>query len=102
MQGTGAFTEHLVPVNGEVTLRVDEQHDADFDVAALRKAVHSPRIERWSGAAFDLPDELELFVVTGAPRVPLLYASENLGHASRAWTPPRGTSPAGTVGRGRG
>jgi protein-L-isoaspartate(D-aspartate) O-methyltransferase len=60
-----------------VTLRVDQQ-GAGFDVAALRKAVHSPRIERWSGAAFDLPDELELFLVTSAPLVPLLYASENL------------------------
>jgi protein-L-isoaspartate(D-aspartate) O-methyltransferase len=77
MQGDGAFVEQLVPINGEVTLRV-EQQGAGFDVAALRKAVHSPRIERWSGAAFDLPDELELFLVTSAPQVPLLYASENL------------------------
>jgi protein-L-isoaspartate(D-aspartate) O-methyltransferase len=77
MQGDGAFTEQFVPINGEVTLRVDEQ-TAGFDVAALRKAVHSPRIERWSGAAFDLPDELELFLVTSAPQVPLLYASESL------------------------
>lgn len=47
-------------------------------MAALRKAVHSPGIERWSDAAFDLPDELELFLVTSPPQVPMLHVSENL------------------------
>lgn len=77
MQGEGKFTETLVPINGEATLRFDGP-DPGFDVPALRKAMHSPRIERWSGASFDMPDELELFVVTNAPLVPLLYASQNL------------------------
>lgn len=71
MQGEGTFTETLVPINGEATLRFDGA-DPGFDVPALRKAMHSPRIERWSGAAFDMPDELELFVVTSAPQVPFL------------------------------
>ncbi|WP_218105732.1 methyltransferase, FxLD system [Micromonospora inyonensis] len=77
MQGAGAYSETLVPINGEATLRVDGP-DPGFDVPALRKAVHAPRIERWSGAAFDMPDELELFVVTSASHVPFLYASQQL------------------------
>ncbi len=77
MQGEGTFTETLVPINGDATLRLDGP-DPGFDVPALRKAIHGPRIEQWSGAAFDLPDELELFVVTSAPQVPFLYASQRL------------------------
>ncbi|MGC4856427.1 methyltransferase, FxLD system [Micromonospora sp. DT4] len=77
MQGEGTFAETLVPINGEATLRLDGP-DPGFDVPALRKAIHGPRIERWSGAAFDLPDELELFVVTSAPKVPFLHASQLL------------------------
>ncbi|BCJ58195.1 methyltransferase, FxLD system [Micromonospora endophytica] len=77
MQGEGTFTETVVPINGEATLRLDGP-DSGFDVPALRKAMHGPKIERWSGAAFDLPDELELFVVTSAPQVPFLYASQQL------------------------
>lgn len=78
MQGDGASADELVPITGEVALRLDHQPAARFDVPALRKAVHSPRIERWSGAAFDLPDELELFLVTSAPDVPMLNVSQNL------------------------
>ncbi|OZV73087.1 methyltransferase, FxLD system [Micromonospora echinospora] len=77
MQGAGTYSETLVPINGEATLRMDGP-DPGFDVPALRKAVHAPRIERWSGAAFDMPDELELFVVTSASHVPFLYASQQL------------------------
>lgn len=77
MQGEGTYTETLVPIDGEATLRFDGP-DPGFDVSALRKAIHGPRIVRWSGAAFDLPDELELFVVTSESRMPFLYASQRL------------------------
>ena len=78
MQGDGASADQVAPITGEIALRLDPQQAADFDVAALRKAVHSPRIERWSDAAFDLPDELELFLVTNAPDMAMLHASENM------------------------
>lgn len=78
MQGDGASTDQVVPVTGEVALRLDHQQRAGFDVPALRRAVHSPRIERWSGAAFDLPDELELFLVTNAPGMAMLHVSETM------------------------
>jgi protein-L-isoaspartate(D-aspartate) O-methyltransferase len=77
MQGEGTFTATPMPIDGEATLRLDGP-DPGFNVPALRKAIHGPRIERWSGAAFDLPDELELFVVTSAPQVPFLYANQRL------------------------
>lgn len=47
------------------------------NVAALRKAVHMPRIERWPRARSTFPTNLN-FLVTSAPQVPLLYASENM------------------------
>ncbi|MDM4723298.1 methyltransferase, FxLD system [Micromonospora sp. WMMA1363] len=79
MQGNGAATDQMVPITGEVTLRLDTCELADFDVPALRKAVHSSGIERWSGAPFDLPDELELFLLThGRKPVPMLHVSENM------------------------
>jgi protein-L-isoaspartate(D-aspartate) O-methyltransferase len=77
-QGDGAFDEELVPITSKVGLRLDRVHSETFDVPALRKAVHSPPIERWSGAAFDMPDELALFLATSAPVVPILHVSQNM------------------------
>ncbi|WP_328708870.1 methyltransferase, FxLD system [Microbispora hainanensis] len=77
MQGSGSFSEHIVQLAEGVVLQVDEEPQR-FDVEALRQALDSPRLERWSGAAFDLPDELELFLLTNAPQVAMLHASEEL------------------------
>ncbi|WP_285498012.1 methyltransferase, FxLD system [Actinomadura sp. NBRC 104425] len=77
LQGAGAHTERLVPVTDGVVLRVDDQPQ-EFDVAALAAAVRSPRLERWSGAAFDLPDELELFLATSSPQMVMLHAEQAL------------------------
>jgi protein-L-isoaspartate(D-aspartate) O-methyltransferase len=77
IQGVGSYSERVVPLAEGVTLRLDDSSQ-QFDVAGLREALHSPRLERWSGAPFDLPDELELFLVTSAPRAALLHASERL------------------------
>lgn len=77
MQGSGAFSEHIVQLAEGVVLQVDEEPQL-FDVEALRQALGSPRLERWSGAAFDLPDELELFLLTNAPQVAMLHADEDL------------------------
>ncbi|MBX6385179.1 MAG: methyltransferase, FxLD system [Microbispora sp.] len=77
MQGAGAFREHTVRLAEGVVLQVDEEPQR-FDVEALRRALGSPRLERWSGAAFDLPDELELFLLTNMPQVAMLHAAEEL------------------------
>ena len=80
MQGSGAFGERVVPVDDEVSFHLDELRE--FDLGALRAAVHAPPLLRWSGAAFDLPDELELFLMTSAPMV-LLHAGPRLVEQGR-------------------
>jgi protein-L-isoaspartate(D-aspartate) O-methyltransferase len=77
MQGVGSYRERVVRLAEGVALRFDDESQ-QFDVERLQEALRSPRLERWSGAAFDLPDELELFLVTSAPQVALLHASESL------------------------
>ncbi|MGH3694849.1 MAG: methyltransferase, FxLD system [Pseudonocardiaceae bacterium] len=77
MQGVGSYHERVVPLADGVALRLDDESQ-QFDVEALREALHSPKLEQWSGAAFDLPDELELFLLTSTPQVALLHASETL------------------------
>ncbi|ABD11408.1 protein-L-isoaspartate carboxylmethyltransferase [Frankia casuarinae] len=75
MQGIGTFRERLVPITDEVVLRVDDPSQ-EFDVEGLRDALATPRLERWSGAAFDLPDELEFFLVTNLAQVAHLHVDE--------------------------
>ncbi|MEU4656829.1 methyltransferase, FxLD system [Streptomyces sp. NPDC023723] len=77
MQGSGAYTERLLPVADGVALQVDDQRQA-FDTEALAVAVHAPRLEVWSGVSFDLPDELELFLVTSTPQMVMLHGSKAL------------------------
>ena len=77
MQGAGSHNERTAQLGEGVVLRADDA-PPQFDVEALREAIRGPRIERWSGAAYDLPDELELFLITSSPQVVLLYASDAL------------------------
>ncbi|MFI9630106.1 methyltransferase, FxLD system [Streptomyces sp. NPDC052042] len=77
MQGSGAYTERLVPVTGGVALQVDDQRQ-EFDTEALAAAVHARHREVWSGAAFDMPDELELFLATSTPEMVMLHGSKQL------------------------
>lgn len=76
MQGDGATAEDFVAVTPDIALRLDPQHKATFDVPALRKALNSTPVERWSGTPFDMPDELELFLLTSGPDVPMLHAAQ--------------------------
>ncbi|WP_165983996.1 methyltransferase, FxLD system [Streptomyces sp. YIM 98790] len=77
MQGSGAYTERLVPIADGIALQVDDQRQ-EFDTEALAAAVHTPRLEVWSGAAFDMPDELELFLATSTPQMVMLHGSKQL------------------------
>lgn len=76
MQGDGAATEQLIAVTPDVGLRIDQQRTATFDVPALRKALNSPPVESWSGSPFDMPDEMELFLLTSGPELPMLHAAQ--------------------------
>ncbi len=77
MQGSGAYTERVVPVADGIKLQVDDQRQ-EFDTEALAAAVRTPRVELWSGAAFDMPDELELFLATSTPEIVMLHGSKQL------------------------
>lgn len=75
MQGAGAHTEQLIPIDGDdVGIRVDT--DTDIDAASLREALLAPRIERWSGVVFDQVDGMDFFVGTTAPVFGLLTAKQ--------------------------
>jgi protein-L-isoaspartate(D-aspartate) O-methyltransferase len=77
VQGDGAYDERKVMLRDGIALETDDP-DVRPDVAALGRALDSPRLERWSGAAWDLPDELELYLTLSLPRVVRLYASEDV------------------------
>lgn len=76
MQGDGAASEQLIPVTPDVGLRLDQDSALTFDVPALRKALHTKPVERWSGTPFDMPDELELYLLTSGPEMPLIHAAQ--------------------------
>jgi protein-L-isoaspartate(D-aspartate) O-methyltransferase len=76
MQGDGAATEQLIAVTPDVGLRLDQSSHLTFDVPALRKALNTTPVESWSGTPFDMPDELELYLLTSGPELPMLHAAQ--------------------------
>ena len=72
-QGAGSHTERNITIDDGVVLRLDDEN-LKVDVEALRRAVHLPRIERWPGAVFDMPDEQMLFLLTNNPNMAMLHA----------------------------
>ncbi|NRQ30641.1 methyltransferase, FxLD system [Nonomuraea sp. NN258] len=76
-QGAGSHTERNVTIDDGVVLRLDDE-DLKIDVAAARRALHLPKIERWSGAVFDMPDEQMLFLLTNDPNMALLHADQQV------------------------
>ena len=76
MQGDGAATEQLIAVTPDIGLRLDQNSDLTFDVPALRKALNTKPVECWSGTPFDMPDELELYLLTSGPELPMLHAAQ--------------------------
>jgi protein-L-isoaspartate(D-aspartate) O-methyltransferase len=77
VRGDGAYDESKVMLRDGVALETDDP-DVRLDVVALNAALDGPRLERWSGAAWDLPDELELFLALSLPRAARLYASDDV------------------------
>lgn len=76
MQGDGAATEPLIAVTPDLGLRLDQTSHLTFDVPALRKALNTAPVTSWSGTPFDMPDELELYLLTGGPEMPMMYAAQ--------------------------
>ncbi|MCM4078297.1 methyltransferase, FxLD system [Paractinoplanes hotanensis] len=77
MQGDGAADEKLTAVTPDIGLRVDQNSTLTFDVPALRKALNSKPVQSWSGKPFDMPDELELYLLTSGPEMPMLHAAQD-------------------------
>ncbi|MFI1996243.1 methyltransferase, FxLD system [Actinoplanes sp. NPDC020271] len=76
MQGDGAADESLIAVTPDLGLRIDQNSSLTFDVPALRKALNTSPVESWSGTPFDMPDELELYLLTNGPEMPMLHAAQ--------------------------
>lgn len=76
MQGDGAATEQLIAVTPDIGLRLDQNSHLTFDVPALRKALNTKPVESWSGTPFDMPDELELYLLTSGPELPMVHAAQ--------------------------
>jgi protein-L-isoaspartate(D-aspartate) O-methyltransferase len=77
VQGQGAHEEFKVVLGGAISLETDDA-GMRLDAAALAEALDTPPLECWSGAAWDLPDELELFVTISLPRIARLCASQQV------------------------
>ncbi|AFR05763.1 methyltransferase, FxLD system [Nocardiopsis alba] len=76
MQGAGAHEERGIAVQGnEIALYSAEE---PVDVSALRKALHGPRKEFWSGVEFTHPDRLHLWIASHADRYALLHVAEDV------------------------
>ncbi len=77
MQGDGAVGEELVGVTEDIGLRLEPRREHDFSLSALREALRTPAVDMWAGTAFDMPDELALFLLTtGGSGMVMLHAAQ--------------------------
>jgi len=77
MQGEGTAEERKVTLRDGIAVQTDDVR-VPLNVGALNQALDTPRLEHWSGAAYDLPDELELFLALNLSRPARLHAAEHL------------------------
>jgi protein-L-isoaspartate(D-aspartate) O-methyltransferase len=77
MQGEGAAEERKVMLREGVALQTDDVR-VPLEPQALDAALDMPRLERWSGAAYDLPDELDLFLTLNLPSPARLHAAQDV------------------------
>ncbi|MET9411557.1 methyltransferase, FxLD system [Streptomyces sp. NPDC002935] len=75
MQGEGAAKERKALLRDGVALQTDDAR-VHLNAEALNHALDTPRLESWSGAAYDLPDELELYLTFRLPSPARLHASK--------------------------
>ncbi|WP_078990775.1 methyltransferase, FxLD system [Streptomyces sp. XY413] len=77
MQGEGAAPDRKIMLRDGVALQTDDPQ-VPLDAKALDRALAGDRLERWSGAAYDLPDELEWFMTLNLPAPARLHASQDV------------------------
>ncbi|MFE0673473.1 methyltransferase, FxLD system [Streptomyces sp. NPDC058867] len=77
MQGEGAAEERKVLLRDGVVVETDDVR-VSLNAQALNRALDTPRLVRWSGAAWDLPDELDLYLTLNLPRAVRLHAAKDV------------------------
>ncbi|MFC7908348.1 methyltransferase, FxLD system [Streptomyces nigra] len=75
MQGEGAAKERKALLRDGVAVQTDDER-VPLNTKALNHALGTPRREFWSGAAYDLPDELELYLTLHLSSPARLHASK--------------------------
>ncbi|MXM62146.1 methyltransferase, FxLD system [Streptomyces sp. HUCO-GS316] len=77
MQGEGAAKERKALLRDGVAVQTDDER-VPLNTKALNHALDTPRREFWSGAAYDLPDELELYLTLRLSSPARLHASKDV------------------------
>ncbi|MET9812326.1 methyltransferase, FxLD system [Streptomyces sp. NPDC006355] len=77
MQGEGAAKERKALLRDGVAVQTDDER-VPLDSEALNHALDSPRLLRWSGTPYDLPDELELYLALNLSSPARLHASQDV------------------------
>jgi protein-L-isoaspartate(D-aspartate) O-methyltransferase len=77
MQGEGAAEERKAMLREGVALQTDDVR-VPLNATALGRALDTPRLERWSGSAYELPDELELYLTLNLSSVARLHAAKEV------------------------
>ena len=76
-QGDGAHTDRKVMLRDGIVLHTDDPALL-INAAALNAALDGPRLEQWTGAKYDFPDEVSLFTTLNSPQVAQLRASQQV------------------------
>jgi protein-L-isoaspartate(D-aspartate) O-methyltransferase len=76
-QGDGAHHDRKVMLRNGIVVHTDNP-TLRIDAAALNAALDAPRLEVWTGARYDFPDEVSLFTTMNAPGVVQLHASQQM------------------------
>ncbi|MFF2779492.1 methyltransferase, FxLD system [Streptomyces sp. NPDC058052] len=77
LQGEGAAPDRKIMLRDGVALQSDNE-EAPLDAKALGRALAGGRLEQWTGAAYDLPDELEWFMTLNLLSPARLHASKDV------------------------
>ncbi|MEU5322271.1 methyltransferase, FxLD system [Streptomyces sp. NPDC021056] len=77
MQGEGAAEERKAVLREGVVVQTDDVR-VPLNAPALNHALDTPQLVRWSGAAWDLPDELDLYLTLNLPRAVRLHAAKDV------------------------
>jgi len=74
-QGDGAHADLRVMLRDGVVVHTDDP-DLPIDAATLSAILSEPRVELWTGATYDFPDEVSLFTTMNSSHIVQLRASQ--------------------------